>query len=296
MKKTLYTIVFSAVATSCFAQGTNPVLNPGFETWDSLSIVNGQRIYNPTNWMSSNATMVDFGKGQPAQMTTDAHSGQYALKIVSMMDDGAEQGAYIASGNDIGEGPMEAIDRFPLTGRINGFEGYYKYEPVGSDSFSVFIALYRDGQYQGQAFMVQSAAASTYTKFTWPISFPSSIPSPDSAKFFITPSVNDNSEGSVLFLDDIMVTYSTVTGIDDTKDEAKQISVYPNPATDDITLLGYNPKRPYHYSIHSVNGKLVQSGSTNSNNLNISELANGLYIIDLQDADSNHTKLKIIKQ
>lgn len=294
MKRTtyLFTLLLGATTSPLFAQ----IPNAGFETWDSLTLVNNIRIYNPTDWNSSNIDLVSLNGTQTVEMTTDAHSGNYAVKLTSSLDDQQLQATYLYSGYNIGDGPSDPnADKFPLQGRINGFEGYYKYIPQVEDSFRVFLALYRNGQYLGQSFMVKGIPADTYTKFWWPVNFPASIPAPDSAKFIIEPSIFDDIEGSVLYIDDLNITYGFATATNETA-KKPEITVFPNPATDEMTLLGYNPKRPYGYRLSGMDGKMIREGNLTDDTISVNFLESGLYILTLTDEEGQITKHKFVKQ
>jgi lysyl endopeptidase len=70
------------------------------------------------------------------------------------------------------------------------------------------------------------------------------------------------------------------------EDIATEISVeiYPNPSTG---LVSVTLENPADFSIYDLSGKLIRSGSFNQiqNELNIKDLANGLYFLQLQDGD-----------
>jgi hypothetical protein len=290
MKKIIYTFALGLLAAPIMAQ----IPNAGFENWDSLTILNGVRIYNPVDWNSSNVDRVDFNSPQTIEMTTDAHSGSYAVKLTSALNDNSEQATFLNSGNSIGETPNDPnADKFPLNGRINGFEGYYKYFPNGNDQFRIFLALYRNGLYIGQAYITTARAADVYTKFWWPVIFPGSIAPPDSGKFIIEASVYDDSEGSVLYLDDLNLTYGFATALNEV--QKPEISLYPNPATDEIVLLGYDPRYHYKYLLTTIDGKLIQSETLTTEKLQIDFLDNGLYFLTLTDEVGNTHQLKFAK-
>jgi hypothetical protein len=294
MKRTTYTLLallIGAITSPAFAQ----IPNAGFENWDSLTLVNNVRIYNPDVWNSSNIEQFNLNGTQTVSMTTDAHTGKYAVKLVSAKDDQDLQSTFLSSGYSIGEGANDpGADKFPLKGRINGFEGYYKYFPLEEDSFRVFLALYRNGQYLGQAFMLLGKPADTYTKFTWPVNFPSSIPAPDSAKFIIEPSIFDGSEGSVLYIDDLNITYGFATATDEVE-KMPEISLFPNPVNDQMTLLGFDPRHRHRYTIAAVDGKEVAAGDLTNSTLQTGFLDTGLYILTLINDEGRVSRLRFVK-
>ncbi len=294
MKRTIY------ITAILLGAGISPVLaqvpNASFENWDSLTVLNGVRIYNPVDWNSSNIAVFNYKQLQTVEMTTDAHTGNYAVKLTSTQDDQEQQATFLSSGNNIGESPDDPqAGKFPLNGRINGFEGYYKYVPNGMDSFRVFLALYRGGQYLGQSYMENGTAANEYTKFTWPVNFPATIAPPDSAKFIIEPSIFNDSEGSVLYIDDLNITYGFATGINE-KAKNTEIALYPNPAKENIALLGYNPGLKYRYQIRTINGQVIQSQSLSGGLIPIHHLENGLYFLSIENENGELSQHKFIKQ
>jgi hypothetical protein len=278
MKKTLYTLLLLfATYLTALAQ----VPNAGFESWDSLSFFNGVRIYDPMEWMSSNAEMVSIGKSQSISMSTDAHTGSYAAKIISMVDDGQMQGSLLIS------------SKFPLTGRIKYFDVWYKYTPVNTDSFRIYLAMYKNGQSYGQAYALKGETQNTYSKIHWELTYPDNVPAPDSASFIIQASIYNDSEGSVLLLDDIAVGYQA-TGSNEV-DQTPQITSYPNPVVNEMTFLGCPPKKVL-YVIRNSKGAVVKEGALDSGSLSTHDLAEGMYFVQLNCEDGWKHQQKFIKQ
>ncbi|OSZ82931.1 hypothetical protein CAP35_06625 [Chitinophagaceae bacterium IBVUCB1] len=81
------------------------------------------------------------------------------------------------------------------------------------------------------------------------------------------------------------------TGIENTT--AKGYSIYPNPATDVLSLKGANHAT---YSIVDVTGKTLATGNIHgTGNITVSQLAPGTYILNLQEEGENY-KVKFVKQ
>ncbi len=293
MKKAIYSLL--AVICCLFNQLFAQIPNPSFEQWDSSLVVDGTKIINPQDWFSSNEIFVGIGMEQSCNVTDDAHTGNFALLLTSKSDDSDEQGTFITNGNDIGQGPSDpGASKFKLEGRINGFEGYYKYAPVGVDSFRVFLALYRDGQYQGQSFIYISEATTEYKKFFWPVNYPTTITPPDSAKFIIEPSVVNGSEGSVLIIDDLGITYGFSSALEDEETDML-FEIYPNPTTKSLYLNVNQSLNELTYKIFDAKGVAVSAGVYNGYGIDVADLSPGLYHIVLQTANgktSNKTWIK----
>jgi hypothetical protein len=65
------------------------------------------------------------------------------------------------------------------------------------------------------------------------------------------------------------------------------IKVYPNPVVSEITLDGLS--RQLNYEIHTVTGRLVQSGKT-SPKINVENLQTGLYLLKLENVSVKFVK------
>ena len=76
---------------------------------------------------------------------------------------------------------------------------------------------------------------------------------------------------------------------------ANAFSIFPNPATENITVqLNYDSNA--QFEIYAADGKLISSGNINGENniLNISDLAEGMYMMFISDNStiSSHTFVK----
>lgn len=74
----------------------------------------------------------------------------------------------------------------------------------------------------------------------------------------------------------------------------KVISLFPNPAKNELNIVT-NDFQYLDYQITDITGKIILSGSTINNKLNISELQNGMYIITFKSNGSLITTHKFIK-
>ena len=72
-------------------------------------------------------------------------------------------------------------------------------------------------------------------------------------------------------------------------------SIYPNPTLDKIIVPSEFVDAAY--SIYTLTGKLIKYGKLNSNEVRISELNSGIYILKISDFKSNNKRIfKIIKK
>jgi len=84
--------------------------------------------------------------------------------------------------------------------------------------------------------------------------------------------------------------YYNTLSVPSVEEQPKDLTLYPNPATDTIQLKGLNEN--LDYAIYSILGKQVLKGQVGEfDSINISELQHGLYMIKIKD-----TTLKFIKR
>ena len=73
------------------------------------------------------------------------------------------------------------------------------------------------------------------------------------------------------------------------------ISVYPNPTTDYLNIK-ISGSASFNVNIYDLNGKLLKSEKNNTS-IQIQDLTNGLYIVEILDLESDNKIIKkIIKE
>lgn len=91
-----------------------------------------------------------------------------------------------------------------------------------------------------------------------------------------------------LFIDDITVTAGTVTGIDGVNEA--NVSIFPNPANDMVTV---NAEGLNSVEVYDMSGRKVLT--SNSSNINMSELSNGVYMFRVMTENGTST-IKVVKK
>ena len=77
--------------------------------------------------------------------------------------------------------------------------------------------------------------------------------------------------------------------------EKSQFAIYPNPATNEVTVK--NIQGAFSYNIYNVSGKLLRTAANQvSNAINISDLSAGMYFLELADKNNIKSTTKLIKQ
>jgi len=72
-----------------------------------------------------------------------------------------------------------------------------------------------------------------------------------------------------------------------------KLSIYPNPVHGNFITVSTN--ETLQFKIYNIIGKLVSEGQTVNNNINVSMLSSGVYIVKLSNGKQQITK-KIIKE
>lgn len=84
------------------------------------------------------------------------------------------------------------------------------------------------------------------------------------------------------------------TALDNTSD-IENLSIYPNPVSQDRIYITTTDNAPKKIEIYNVLGKLVLTTSILQNELNISKLLAGVYIIKITENNITATRKLIVK-
>ena len=177
-------VIYSIIQVFVFVITSNAqVLNGNFEEWSS-----GEPLY----WISNNLPP----QWAPITQTTDAHSGNFALK-----------GEALATGipNFTYTPFIQAL--FPFTGRPERVTGYFKLVSSAGDGFGVTVALMKNGQPVGSGGFGTTNVDTAYQQFVAPMFYQDSTTTPDTMLFIISMFSPDPNipiaAGSAYYLDDI---------------------------------------------------------------------------------------------
>lgn len=344
MKKFLFCMVFFVAAIQLSAQQTN-IVNPGFEQWNAGL---------PVGWSTSfsglvGSTPVEFNFGI---QTTDAHSGNYALKIKAVDPEygfplfpGVAQlgsaGSFAISTetynlltlidfNDpswnnffdytwdeisfaldvlgLSElGTMrnvfskgEAFNKVPTAMKV-----WVKYlPPVGEvDTMRIMVGAYKAGEdcalMMGNNYpssygsIMVSDRMEEYTELTVPIDYDTNDVNCDSLMilFFASPFMNANLN-TELYIDDISFEFDYVSV---ESAERVKMQLYPNPASEYLTVSVEKQSESYDISVYDLNGKLVkqQMRLMGQSRLYVGDLSAGAYFLKVRQA-GNETARKFV--
>lgn len=289
---TLTIFVLIAIAIETNAQ----IPNNGFENWVT---VNGYDSLTGGVWSSTN--LASAGPFYPVTKSTDTYPvgvGSYSVKIennISLLPSYGGFGALWTGDFDYAGGPV-----FPITGHPTSFCGYYKFVSQNGDTLTIQLDLYYNGSWVAGTTIEGTSAVPNWTSFNLPIS---GYTTADSASiaigaynidcFVCIPHGN-----SVLYLDNLSFDNLIVSAPAIT-DNNIMFDIYPSPACNYVTIQNEkNIKTGYVLNIYNVMGALVKTVTLEQNErrINISDLNNGVYILEIKSGNFSAKQKMIIQR
>lgn len=236
--------------------------NFSFETWDMVS------VESPNGYQTSNDFMVQSGFSPNVFKTTDAHSGNFAVRIepgnigVAVVPGGIANGDFLTN-----------VTGQVFSGAPVALEGFYKFDTQFGDSAEIVVEFYENGANIGSYTLNITTAANSYTPFSLWIESLSGTP--DTMAF----SANSGSSDGILFLDDLEFTGGNVSLIES---QLAKIQMYPNPSSDFVLLT--NAENLESVTIFQIDGTLVKKVDKKSQlfGLDVRSLKSGTYYVEMR--------------
>lgn len=292
MKNLLFVLLAFAGIYSASAQN---VPNAGFENWTPY--VTGEY---PDNWTTSDSITVSYNGGNSVYHGTDAYEGAKSMHLksteITFILFPIKGPGFATNGkiNLVGAN-FEFSGGSPDTARSRYFTGYYKYNPLGADEVGMVkvYLFHRNGANRdtiATGVSLFTDTVSTFTQFVTEMQFKNYIIQPDTCLIIIQSSkaVADPSivVGTELIVDSLG--FNGFVGIDELNDIINNVSIFPSPASDEITIdVELKKNVSLAYQIFDMNGRLLLSSSMNTlkEKVDISNLARGRYVLRLNDTD-----------
>jgi hypothetical protein len=253
-----------------------------FETWNTIESL------EPESWWTPNFILIN--QTPCVTQTTDAHSGQYALRIQNVVGNFGDTLGFATNGyfgNEEFAGGM-GISQNPVK-----VTGYYKYAPVANDTalvgvftskfdptFAVSVRL--------DSMLIKLPAANNYTYFEVPLNY-NGWPVADTLNItFVSGNFQNDSSllipGSVLIVDDLEVFYNPVA-VQEFKFE-NSIPVYPNPAQNMLYIKMSKETNNQIFKLFDAKGAVVFEGNCTYQDgmvasMDISQVPQGLYFYQI---------------
>lgn len=300
-KNLLLTFVFVCAITLTVDAQTQPP-NAGFENWVLIG-----SFENPDNWSSLN-NFYSYGVPEMSFKTSDAHSGTYALRLIS-------QTATIPP--PLGTGTLDTLAGYVFLGSADMDNPGIPYtdRPISMQAFvkGIIIAgsqaylmatlskwntttLVRDQV--GFAMYYTSSFITNYTQISVPFNY--SLPDiPDTLDIKVM--AGDVGPGGIImpgnefFIDDIYFTFPI--GINEKSKDKLSINIFPNPTSDKITVSSLekiNAIEIYNMlgeKVYTINNFKQQT----SNKIDLSNFQKGIYFIKIYDAGKIYTEKIVIQ-
>lgn len=270
MKKTFTNSIF--FLSFYLAQATNPVLNPGFETWSGGPLT-------PSNWSVSAQNTIT-----QASLVTDVHSGSYAA-----------QGSVVVSTNTYTPTLTTQAGGFPVTMRHAYLEFWYKVNLAagggGNDKFIAQVAVYNSSSVQiGYNLVAAGTITSNATSYTYkqvPIIYTGTGPDHAIITFTVQPTGGDPNPhlGTYFIVDDVDLS-NTLIGIEEIE-ETNRLQVFPNPAHSFLNIKT-DAAKPMQIKLSDAIGRVLVNRLSQSpingfitDSINTESLSSGLYFLML---------------
>ncbi len=296
MKK--ITLLVFSLMTMALVSNAQIIDNGQFENWTD-SMIGAYTYDSLIHWKTTDLISQQNGDNHPhsAQPTTDAFASPTAIILTSW----SAAGGFIpgipgaaSNGNvyvNIAGMTITPIGGVPDNVRHASLMGYYKYAPGTGDSASIEVCLFkRNGANRdtvASGYFHPQLPIGTYTLFTINLT-PNSTDTPDSSLIWLQSSprspLGSGKTGSVLQVDSLY--YQGIIGVNEISPLVKSMITYPVPAANDLNVrVELVSPVNMNYSIESITGKTVLTGTMNGNEqkIDVSKLANGHYVVNVKD-------------
>jgi hypothetical protein len=276
-----------------FATATVPaqITNSGFENGTTVG-----SYEEPYPWGTSNAAC--SGPFYPVTKSTDhypAAVGNYSARLENNTALGL---SYCAMGV-VGTGQYPHV-KFPITGHPNGLTGYYKFSPLNNDTMTIRLKVFNGMSMVANAVLQSTAAAVNWTSFNITLSIYATADSASITCAAYNPSsIHSMPQGnSVLYIDNFNFD-NLITSVAGQNDVNNAFSLYPNPASDMLTLNIEGEKiNEQVIIIYNMMGVMVKTEiiKQNQQQINLGDLSNGVYNVALKSKDLTVNKRLIIQK
>jgi hypothetical protein len=295
MKKlTIILIVLFAASIKTNAQ----IPNSGFETWENyVDEYTGYVYEKPDLWNGSlpNNSVYSFSIVKNPD-SYPVGTGQYSMKIQPDIANGVRG---VAISNDGADSMVNWIPKpsFAINQRPASLYFYYKCFPFGGDTIIGKVYFYKNGVVIGNPVFGTTQAISSWTAWEVPMTYYTSDV-PDSATiFFVTGAYIQHTE-SIMYVDNLSFD-GFVTSISEQTSENTILNIYPNPASDIITLNIENKNNAdLTLNIYNATGALVKSEKLiqNQRQFDIGDLSNGIYLVEIKSKEWTGKQKLIIQR
>ncbi len=289
-------IAFMFASASAFAQ----IPNNGFENWTTSGSYSNPDGWGDINSRTASKSVYTCTKGTPGS------SGAAYLKLVSKTVSGMGVMPGIATSGVLDMTTFQPKSGFAFAQRPLKLTGSWQYMASGSDAGYVAVYLTKWNSTKKTRDIISetkktlSGMAMSWASFSITLTY-SSWEMPDSAIIVLSASGTKPVASSYLYVDNLSFS-GTATGVNAIENYATTISVYPNPATDQITIeLSPKNSATVQLQLIDITGKLiaaVDAGVIQGNyqhTMNTTGIAKGIYFLKVIAGDDVEVKKVVIQ-
>lgn len=294
MKKSILSLVAIAIiSTSAFAQ----IPNNSFETWMSMGTYS-----NPDNWDNLNMMTSSSGVYTATKGTGGASGGGSSyLKLTSKNVNGMGVMPGVAICGTLDMATFKPTKGFSYTMRPANLTGSWQYMASGADAGFVAVYLTKWNSTMMMRDTIATAIeplvgmAMSWATFNINLNYMSSA-MPDSAVIILSASGTTPVANSYLYVDNMSFS-GTATGINNIENVVSNISVYPNPSTENINIqLNAQKTSLVKFQLVDLTGKLVKEVTAGeiqgkyATSINTNGITKGTYFLKVIANDVIETK------
>ena len=295
MRTLLLFAFISLTAGTSFAQH-DTIANAGFERWAF-----NPQYDEPEDWTTLNplASILGAELAFRATASGEFHSGTSAIKLVTTNIPGIGMAPSICTNGIINTAQQTIEGGVPISSRPISFGGWFRFDPVNSDTGNYSITLTRWNSVTNSRDIIGTGSGDfvntngVFENFEVALNY-QLTDVPDTVLILLGSGTDVNpQEGTTLFVDDLYYTYPQ--GIE--TPESVGLKLFPNPTTDGLTI---NSKQGFEFSsatVYSLDGRLMLNAALNSINptVDVADLVAGTYIIELATKDGTIVRQSFLK-
>jgi len=288
---TIILIVLIALTIETNAQ----IPNSGFENWTSTAMYD-----DPVDW----ATMNQWCSGPTFYSVTKSTDhypqgiGNFSVRIECNTSLSQSNGGWGVIATKAFDYPFKPA--FPVSNNPTRLCGYVKYFPENGDEAVIRVVLFKNGTEVVNNSTTISGTGSTWQSFS--VEF-DSYADADSATIMIMAwkPVGQNSPpngNSIIYIDNLSFNNLIASVNDFTLNQYKS-NIYPNPASEFVTAsIDRINIANLTLNIYNVTGTLVKSEllKQNQQQINIGDLSNGIYVVEIKSKDWSEKQKLIIQR
>lgn len=298
MKKSILFVAATIISVSAFAQ----IPNSSFENWTSAGSYSNPDGWDNLNGMTSSMSVYNCTQGTGGASGGGSSYLKLTTKNVAGM--GIMPGVAVSGVMDMMT--YKPISGFPYTQNPQSLAGSWIYMPTGADVgfVSIYLTKWNSGMMMRDTIAVATQTISTmimsWTNFSINLTYNSSV-SPDSAIIIFSSSGTSPVANSYLSVDNLSFTGGT-TGIENIENFISNVSVYPNPSTEKISIeLNINQASTVKFQLLDLAGVLIKEvnvggiiGKYNTS-INTTGIAKGTYFLKVYANEAVEVKKIIIQ-